>query len=148
MVRARTRPYDFDGVMKTLRDVLLEEAGIRSFARLLRRTDLWKLLDGQGPHTVLAPDEGALSRLPENLLDSMIKEKWRLREVLAYHIIPDRVASRDLSDMEAAKTLNGRMLMISGTAEGIRLDGSRLLRTDLECRNGYLHILDRMLWPK
>lgn len=134
--------------METIRGTMLVERSLKGFTRLLQATNLWEYLQGEGPHTVLAPNASAVKRLPENLLASLRREKWRLREVLAYHIIPDRVSLGDFLDMEFARTVNGQMLRIRAVDGGARLDGSRMLRSDIVCLNGYLHIIDAFLWPK
>ena len=134
--------------MKSIHDRLLENEDIRSFVRLLRETNIWLHLESEGPHTVLAPGEKAFARLPRNLLDSLRQEKWRLREVLAYHIVLDRVRVEDFQDMETAMTLNGQMLQVRESNGNIMLDGSRIQEGDMPCRNGFIHILDGLMWPK
>jgi len=51
-------------------------------------------------------------------------------------------------DGQSATTVNGETLQISTTG-GVKLNGNvHVTKTDIECTNGVIHIVDTVLLPK
>jgi len=50
-------------------------------------------------------------------------------------------------DGKSAKTVNGAEVKIS-TAGGVKLNGTaNVVKTDIECTNGVIHVLDAVILP-
>jgi len=50
-------------------------------------------------------------------------------------------------DGQSAKTVNGAMVAIS-TKDGVKLNGtSTVVKTDIVCTNGVIHVIDSVLLP-
>jgi uncharacterized surface protein with fasciclin (FAS1) repeats len=49
--------------------------------------------------------------------------------------------------LKNADTINGKQLFIN-TTEGVKINKARLIKTDIECTNGVIHIIDEVLIPK
>lgn len=124
--------------------------GSRIFARLWRAilaSDLDEVLDGQGPFTLLAPDNRAFDFMLLNSDEGILKNKLSLTEILNYHILLDRASVEDLVNMEYAKTLCGQMLTISVQRGFVWLDRAKLIKGDIACANGTIHVIDSLLMP-
>jgi len=51
-------------------------------------------------------------------------------------------------DGQSAKTVNGATLAIS-TKDGVKLNGtSTVVKTDIACTNGVIHVIDTVVIPK
>ncbi len=124
--------------------------GSRIFARLWRAilaSDLDEVLEGAGPFTVLAPDNRAFDLMLLNSDVSVLKNKLSLTEILNYHVLLDRASVEDLVNMEYAKTLCGQMLTISVQRGFVWLDRAKLIKADIGCVNGTIHVIDSLLLP-
>ena len=69
-----------------------------------------------------------------------------LTNVLSYHAVPGKITSYQLRALVNLKTASGQNLIVNNYDE-LRIDGGRLLQTDIEARNGVIHAIDRLLLP-
>ena len=123
------------------------EAG--SFTTLLAAVDAaglgGTLADG-GPFTVFAPTDEAFAKLPPGAVDSLLADRQRLTDVLAYHVVPGRVTVADAAALPSAMTVQGRMLPISADG-GVQVGDAHVVTADIEAGNGLIHVIDRVLLP-
>jgi uncharacterized surface protein with fasciclin (FAS1) repeats len=108
------------------------------------------ILKKHGPFTVFAPNDDAFKRLSGETLNSLLlpENKNQLAAILKYHVLPGRVLARDAFGLSRAETVNGQQLEISNEGGILSIDESRLLATDIECTNGVIHVIDRVLLPE
>jgi uncharacterized surface protein with fasciclin (FAS1) repeats len=110
-------------------------------------------LKGKGPYTVFAPTDEAFAKLPagtvEALLADIPKSKPILTYILTYHVVAGKVKASDLIGIygKSTKTINGAEIAFS-TIGGIKLNGStNVTKTDIECTNGVIHVIDAVILP-
>jgi uncharacterized surface protein with fasciclin (FAS1) repeats len=108
---------------------------------------LTQTLKGEGPYTVFAPSDQAFARLPEGTLESLLKDKTRLKAVLSYHIVPARISSAEMAKLESTKTLDGRNLSVSTSDGQVVINKAKLVRPDIKCANGIIHVIDAVCLP-
>jgi len=104
-------------------------------------------LKGQGPFTVFAPTDAAFAKLPAGTLDSLLKDKAKLTEILKYHVVPGKVTAADVSKLTSAKTLEGQDLKIA-TKDGVTVNGAKVVTADVMASNGVIHVIDQVLVPQ
>lgn len=126
------------------------EAG--TFATLVRAVGAAHLADalaGEGPFTVLAPTDKAFAKLPEGTLESLLRAENRdkLAAILKRHVVPARVYAADAVRAGAAKTLGGDTVRFGIRDGRLVVDGARVVGTDIDARNGVIHVIDRVLLP-
>ena len=111
-------------------------------------------LSGEGPFTVLAPDDdafaAALSALGITAEELLARED--LADILTYHVIAADVMSSDLTNGQVVTTVQGGTLTVDITDEGVFFvdaNGGRAQVTtaDVEASNGVVHIIDAVLLP-
>ena len=85
-------------------------------AILIRAANLAATLDGPGPYTIFAPSNTALSALPSDKLDAMMKDPATLATILKGHIVSGKYDKAAL--IKALAT---------GTATLTTLDGQKLI---------------------
>ncbi|MCK4414692.1 MAG: fasciclin domain-containing protein [Candidatus Eisenbacteria sp.] len=121
-----------------------------SFATLMAAVEaagLAEVLRGEGPFTLFAPSDEAFAKLPPGTVESLLADKKRLAEVLAYHVVPGKVMAGDVAKVETAKTLYGQELEVKTDEEGVRIDEARIVAHDIVCKNGVIHVIDRVVFP-
>lgn len=120
---------------------------IKMFLRSLKRIGLEGRLRDTGPYTVFAPDDRAFTRLPVALQNDLMNDRDRLEGLVKYHVVPQRITTREIRDGREALTLSGKTLIFhSGLA--FTVNDLIIVQPDIECINGVIHIIDSLLDTK
>ena len=95
--------------------------------------------------TVFAPTNTAFAALPNGLLAGLSTAE--LRNVLRFHVSSGSVTNSDLLARDEVFTLFGPdTIDVETTLSGLLLDGdARLVTTDIQARNGIIHVIDGVL---
>jgi len=133
-------------------DIVETAASAGSFKTLvaaIKAADLEDTLKGPGPFTVFAPTDEAFAKLPEGTLDSLLQpeNKAKLQSILTYHVVSGRVGSDQVVGMTSAKSVQGKELTISSDAGTVMVDGAKVVKTDIACSNGVIHVIDAVVLP-
>jgi uncharacterized surface protein with fasciclin (FAS1) repeats len=136
------------------RSIVETAAGAGQFSTLLaaaRAAGLVEALNGRGPLTVFAPTDSAFRRLPAGTVEALLRpeNRERLRAVLTYHVVPARVAARDVPHQPTlVATLNPAARVRAVRRNGrVHVDGARVTQADIAASNGVIHVIDRVLIP-
>lgn len=107
-------------------------------------------LSGPGPFTVFAPTDDAFAKLPAGTVETLLlpENKDQLVSVLTYHVVPGRVPAPAVVGLQGAKTVNGQRLGIGASDAGVTVDAANVVKTDIECSNGIVHVIDSVLLPE
>ena len=103
------------------------------------------LADG-GPFTVFAPTDEAFAALPQETLNGLLADPPALAWVLAYHVVPGRITSAQITADSEQKTVEGGMLKIARNG-GVTVNDATVIQADVEAENGVIHVIDRVLIP-
>ena len=63
----------------------------KTFLAAAKSAGLLETLKSNGPYTVFIPTDAAFSKLPSGTADALMKDKKKLAQVLAYHVVPGRI---------------------------------------------------------
>ena len=104
--------------------------------------------DESTQYTVFAPTDAAFAELDEEYLNNLVEnDTANLTKILTYHVISGVVMSIDLSDGMKASTVEGTEVTISITDDGVFIDEAMVTTADIECSNGVIHIIDKVITP-
>lgn len=119
-----------------------------TLAIALDAAGLIETLKGEGPFTVFAPTDAAFAKVPQQTLNDLLQpeNKKKLAAILTYHVVPGKVSSNQVIEMNSATTLQGQELNIS-KQDGVKINEAKLIVTDVEATNGVIHIIDSVLMP-
>ncbi len=120
-----------------------------TLAAALQAAGLVDALKGEGPFTVFAPTDDAFAALPDGTVQSLLqpRNRERLVQILTYHVVPGRVMASDVVELDTATTLAGQRIDIS-TEDGVTVDGANVIKTDIACSNGVIHVIDAVILPE
>ena len=76
------------------------------------------------------------------------ENKKQLQEILTYHVVSGKVMAKDVVGLTEAKTVNGQSVEIAVADGKVSIDGAKVVATDVECKNGVIHIIDAVIMPK
>lgn len=99
-------------------------------------------LRDDNPVTVFAPMNGAFDPLD---IDELTGDAEILNRVLTHHVLSSEITSNDLSGGEMPTTLEGGTLEIEVTDGTVTVNDIPVTTTDIETRNGIVHLLDGVL---
>jgi uncharacterized surface protein with fasciclin (FAS1) repeats len=141
----------FAGAGEAKRDILDTAVAAGNFTTLVKAVgvaDLEATLRGKGPFTVFAPNDAAFAALPPGALDALLKDTKTLKSVLGYHVVPGRLTSKELAAAGWLTTAQGQSLRAATEGGTLRIDGAKLIASDIEATNGIVHVLDRVVLPR
>jgi len=117
----------------------------------IKAAGLAEALKAEGPYTVFAPTDEAFKKIPAETLQNLLKpeNKEKLQAILKYHVVSGDVRAKDVVKLTKAKTVNGQEVEIKVTEKkGVMIDGANVIKTDIECGNGVIHVIDAVIMPK
>ncbi len=109
---------------------------------------LVEVLQGEGPYTVFAPTDAAFAKLPPGTLEALLKDPVKLKAILTYHVVPGRLTSDKVLAGAPLKTVQGQTLTASKSDSGVTIDTANLVKADIPCSNGVIHVIDAVVLPK
>lgn len=134
---------------KDIVDTAVEAGSFKTLAAALKAADLIETLKGKGPFTVFAPTDEAFAKLPEGTVETLLKpeNKAKLAAILTYHVVAGKVEAKDAVKLKSAKTVNGASFMIKVSDAGVMVDKAKVVKTDIQCTNGVIHVIDAVILP-
>lgn len=135
--------------MHDIIDTAVAAGSFKTLAAAVTAAGLVDTLKGTGPFTVFAPTDEAFAKLPAGTVDALLKDIPKLKAILTYHVVAGKVLAADVVklDGKSAKTVNGADVQISTTG-GVKLNGTaNVVKTDIACTNGVIHVLDAVILP-
>ncbi len=119
-----------------------------TLTRLVTAAGLAHTLAGRGQFTVFAPTDAAFARVPPATINALLRDRARLRAVLLYHVLGRRVFARQVVNLRSARTLNGQRVRFTANRGVARINGVRIVRTNVRASNGVIHVINRVLIPR
>jgi uncharacterized surface protein with fasciclin (FAS1) repeats len=75
------------------------------------------------------------------------ENKSKLAAILTYHVVPGKVMAADAYGLNSANSLNGQRLNLNFRDDVPKINNSALVATDIQCRNGVIHVIDEVMLP-
>jgi len=133
---------------KSIVETAVAAGSFKTLAKALEAAGLVEALQGEGPFTVFAPTDEAFEKLPEGTLEAVLKDKEKLTAILTYHVVPGKVLAADVVKLEEAETLLKDAKVKIDTKDGVKVNNAQVIKTDIECTNGVIHVIDTVLIPE
>ena len=132
-----------EGYTKAKADIVDTAAAAGSFSTLLAAAEAAGLvgaLKGDGPLTVFAPTDEAFAALPAGTVESLLKpeNKDQLIAVLTYHVVPGKVSSTQVVELNSATTVNGQDIVIRVDGGSVMFDNATVAKADIMASNGVI----------
>ena len=135
--------------MQTKSDIVETALRANNFSTLVKAlgaAGLIETLKGDGPFTVFAPTNAAFAKVPLQTFADLLQPENRkkLAAILAYHVVPGKVGSYEVTAIASATTLHGQKLNISK----LKINDAKVIVTNVEATNGVIHVIDSVLMPQ
>ena len=134
-----------------MKDIVDTAAGAGTFKTLLDAATAAGLVDtlkGAGPYTVFAPTDEAFAKLPAGTLESLLKDPEGLKQILLYHVVSGKVTADQVVGLTSADSVAGPAIAIAVKDGKVILnDSATVVTTDIETKNGVIHVIDQVILP-
>ncbi len=138
--------------LKNIVETAIEAGSFKTLVKAVQAAELVDTLSSKGPFTVLAPTDDAFAALPTGTVEGLLKDKEKLVSILTYHVVPGKVMSSDVAKLKSAKTVQGQEIKIDAAKwhlhRNVKVNDANVIKTDIECTNGVIHVIDKVILPK
>jgi uncharacterized surface protein with fasciclin (FAS1) repeats len=131
-------------------DIVDTAAAAGTFKTLLAAAEaagLVETLKGDGPFTVFAPTDEAFAKLPAGTVEGLLAEPEKLKDILLYHVVSDKVMAADAAKLTFANTVLGQPLRIKAMDGKVQINDANVVLADIAASNGVIHVIDAVLLP-
>ncbi|MBD2004723.1 MULTISPECIES: fasciclin domain-containing protein [Cyanophyceae] len=132
--------------MADIVDTAVSAGSFKTLVAAVQAAGLVDTLKGPGPFTVFAPTDEAFAKLPAGTVDSLLANIPELTKILTYHVVPGKVMSSDVVNLDKATTVQGSDLTIDASS-GVKVNAAMVVTPDIEADNGVIHVVDMVLLP-
>ena len=134
--------------MKTIVETAVADGRFTTLVAAVQAAKLDGALSGPGPFTVFAPTDDAFKNLPPGTVESLLKQpEGQLKQILLYHVVDGKVMAADVVKLTSAKTLQGSNVNITVTNGVVKINDATVKITDIQTKNGVIHVIDKVLIP-
>ena len=133
---------------KDIVTIAVDAGNFKTLATALTETGLIDVLQGDGPFTVFAPTDDAFAKLPKGTVESLLKDKEKLKKILLYHVVSGEVTSKEVVKLKTAETLEGENVKIKVKDGSVMINDAKVIGADIMASNGVIHVIDTVLIPE
>jgi len=133
--------------VKNLIQTAIDTGNLKMLIKAVQEAGLIDVLSSEGPFTIFAPTDQAFAELPKKTIESLLNDKEKLTNILTYHVLLNTILIKQFIKIKNAKTVNGKNISIQ-TKNGFIIDNAKIIKKDIECSNGVIHVIDKVLIPK
>jgi uncharacterized surface protein with fasciclin (FAS1) repeats len=135
---------------KNIVETAVAAGDFKTLVTALKAAGLVDTLSGPGPFTVFAPTDAAFAKLPAGTVQDLLKpeNKEKLVAILTYHVVAGDVTAKDVVKLTEAKTLNGKDVKIMVHGGTVMINDATVVKADIACSNGVIHVIDSVLIPQ
>ncbi|MEM7168361.1 MAG: fasciclin domain-containing protein [Planctomycetota bacterium] len=121
----------------------------KTLVAAVKAAGLADALQGDGPFTVFAPTDEAFAKLPKGTVEKLLEpgQKANLAAILTYHVVPGNLDAKHVASRSYFTSLNGQRVDIKVDDHGVQIDGANIVKTDIKCGNGTIHVIDTVILP-
>lgn len=136
-------------VSNTVVDIIVNSDNHTLLEAAVIQADLAGTLSGDGPFTVFAPTDAAVTALAQTL--QITAEELlalpNLADILLYHVVSGQTLSSELSDGQSITTLQGSDVLVTVNQQGVMINDAPVSTPDVMASNGVVHVIDAVLLP-
>lgn len=129
-------------------DTAVAAGSFNTLVTAVKAAGLVDTLKSAGPFTVFAPTDEAFAKLPAGTVEGLLKDTAKLKKILLYHVVSGKVMAADVVKIKSAKTVEGGSAKISAKGGKVMVDAANVVKTDIACDNGVIHVIDAVIMPK
>ena len=135
---------------QSIAELAMADERFATLVTALQAAGLDETLQASGPFTVFAPTNDAFAAAGSEKVETWLKpeNKAALSDTLSYHVVAGAIRSQDLAEgTTEVPTLQGAKLIILKSADGVTVNGAKVVEADITGSNGVIHAIDAVVMP-
>ena len=114
----------------------------------VQAAELEDVLTNAGPLTVFAPNNEAFEKLPEGVLNDLLKpeNKATLANIITYHAAPGSYTGSNIKGVMGIGQATGDKVKVETIDGSVTVNGAKILGS-VKASNGWVHVIDQVLLP-
>ncbi len=140
--------FSFSAAAADIVDTAVSAGNFNTLVAAVKAAGLVDTLKGAGPFTVFAPTDEAFNKLPAGTVDALLKDPEKLKTILLYHVVAGKDMAADVTKLKSVKTVEGGSVKIHVMGDKVMVNNADVVKTDIVCDNGVIHVIDAVLMPK
>ncbi len=137
--------------MPNIVDTAVAAGNFTMLADALKTAGLIDTLKGAGPFTVFAPTDEAFKKIDPETMEDLKNDPEELKKLLLFHVVSGDVRAAQVLEMDGAEvpTVGGESVTISVSDDHskVMVNDANVVKTDIVCDNGVIHVIDMVLVP-
>lgn len=120
----------------------------KTLVTALKTANYVDALSNAGPFTVFAPTDEAFSKLPDGVVENLLKpeNKDQLQNILEYHVFVGVINESYIQDKMTLNQVNLDDVTITKKEEKLTVNGANVLGS-VRASNGVVYVIDGVLLP-
>ena len=98
-------------------------------------------------YTFFAPSNNAFRKLDEKVKARLAKEPRAIFEILAYHVVPQKLKAADVIERQTITNVAGKELNVKLEDGSVFIDDAKVIKTDIRFYRGIAHKIDKVIVP-
>lgn len=134
--------------MPTIMEAIAADPSLKTLNKALGIvTGVGERLGQPGSYTFFAPNDEAFARLN---IDQVLADAGKLADILNYHLVGEKYTEKemDVTNLDSMVTELGKSLSIYLDENDIMIDNAHIVKADIQCSNGVIHIIDNVFLPQ
>ncbi len=130
--------------MPNIIETAIAANSFNTLVNAIKAAGLVEAFSEPGPFTVFAPNDEAFAKLPKGTVETLLKDAPKLKRLLNYHVVAGKKMAADVAKLPNAQSLEGQNLGIASN-NGVKVNDAKVIKTDIVCDNGVIHVIDTVL---
>lgn len=149
VINAVILPTEEPVELKTIAEIATEAGTFATLLAAVEAAGLTALLSDAtaGPFTVFAPNDDAFAAVDSAALEALLADVPALTTVLQHHIVAGKADAATVLGAAEHTSLAETTLAVDAEAMPPTIDGAGIIATDLEASNGYVHVINAVIFP-
>lgn len=127
-------------------DVAESVSAVKTFIAAIKSVGFAASLKSSGPFTVFAPSDAAFAKLPIGTLDELSKDRSKLAQILAYHVVSGQLIIGDVAPGKI-QTIQGGSITLTEDNGKTKVDEATVIQNNIAADNGVIHVIDTVMAP-
>jgi uncharacterized surface protein with fasciclin (FAS1) repeats len=140
----KINPEEVDRIIKTIKD----NPEFSTFYEAIEKAELSEEIAKLDKMTLMIPTNRAIKMLPSDVWENFMDEenKEALKQLLSYHVIPERLNFDDLKRKKNLNTINNQSVSLTNINE-LKVENAVIQEKKEETKDVIIYKLDRLIMP-
>jgi uncharacterized surface protein with fasciclin (FAS1) repeats len=128
--------------------VIQDDGSFNKLVSVIRATNQGTSLTVAGPFTVLAPTDDAFNKLPATSINGITSDRFKRNSFMRNLMISGKYTTDQMVSMGSVRTLDGRRITVTRASDGsVMIGGAKIVKPNIEARNGIIQGVDGVIMP-